>query len=66
MQYLCLKYSGKVFETFFYYIKKCNKFFKKVQLFGITLFRSTQQMFIRMPYLVGIHLRDKGYPLLFI
>lgn len=40
MQYLCLKYSGKVFETFFYYIEKCNKFLKKVHYSALKKYQS--------------------------
>lgn len=40
MQYSCLKYSEKVFETFFYYIKKCNKFFKKVHYSALKKYQS--------------------------
>lgn len=40
MQYLCLKYSGKVFETIFYYIKKCNNFFKKVHYSALKKYQS--------------------------
>lgn len=41
MQHLCLKYSRKVFETFFYYIKKCNKFFKKVHYSALSFYTRT-------------------------
>lgn len=57
MQYLCLKYSGKVFETFFY-IKKCNKFFKKVHYSALSFYTRTTYS-IRLIYITHVRTLDK-------
>ena len=50
MQYLCLKYSGKVFETIFYYIKKCNNFSKK--------FTIRHYLFIRVQHIDNLYMEE--------